>query len=277
MASPNFYASGAGGASGAELATVSPLLTSGHIWYVNNTTTGAADAVSPAGREKNKPLLTLAQAHTNASAGDIIFIGAGHTQTLTAEQTFDKANILVIGEGSSNATWPRFTRNGNIIMFNVTAAGVQFRNLRFPASGTATSAAKVTLVGDGTGIADCYFEAGTNDDGSQITIAQSGGVGNLFIRDTTIISTASAPSDQPNTGIISTNTFSRLEMDGVVFNGGSSGWAYPWACSIEAAITSIKGMNIELLNDSDVSFSTGTTGYFHVVRTSGSSRVVWTA
>jgi hypothetical protein len=39
----------------------------------------------------------------------------------------------------------------------------------------------------------------------------------------------------------------------------------------------MRGLNVDLLNNSDVTFATGTTGYFAVRYATGSARVVWTA
>ena len=55
-----------------------------------------SDAASPAGKDRIKPLATLAQACTNAATGDIIVCLAGHAETLTSGQTFSTANILVL-------------------------------------------------------------------------------------------------------------------------------------------------------------------------------------
>lgn len=273
MASPNFQSNGIGGTSGSEFATVSPLHSSGDVWYVYSVT--GADAASPRGKERIRPLATLAQAHTNAAAGDIIVCLSGHTETLTAAQTFNKAGLLVIGEGSGSSR-PRFTRFGNVVMFDVTAAGVVFDNLYFPASVTTSSAsARMRFAAAGDQCRNCYFECSTLDDGPSIETVT--GAQDIRIADTTIISTATSISDQPDSCIKVTNALSRLDLDTVVMNGGSSGWANPFAFNGAAAITTIRGINVDLLNDSDVTFATGTTGVLHIRNHSGSARVVWTA
>lgn len=273
MASPNLQTNGAGGSSGSEFATVAPIYTSGDVWYVYSVT--GSDAASPRGKERIRPLATLAQAHTNAAAGDVICILSGHTETLTAAQTFNKAGLLVIGEGSG-ATRPRFTRFGNVVMFDVTAAGVMFDNLFFPASVTTSSAsARMRFAGGGNQCRNCYFECSTLDDGPSIETVT--GAADILIRDTTVISTATSISDQPDSAIKVTNALSRLDLDTVTMDGGSSGWANPFTFNGAAAITTLRGINMDLLRDSDMTFATGTTGYLHVRNHSGSARVVWTA
>jgi hypothetical protein len=285
MASPNFYASGIGGTTGAELATLVPLYTSGNVWYVKSGT--GVDAAGNAGKERNKPLATLAQAHTNASAGDIIVFLASHSQTLTAVQVFDKAHLTILGEGSIAAgTGVTFARNANDEMFDVTAAGVQFVNLTLgPSATTSTTTALVRFAGAGGKLIGCYCRASTIDDGpilELITGADHFSMSKFTRSDGTVaqptfISTATTVADQPDNAIEITNAISHLTMDSVIIDGAASGWAQPFAVNGAAAVTGLKATNMELLNDSDVNLATGTTGYIHVVRTSGSSRVVWAA
>src|SRR5689334_19357234 len=115
MASPNIYPNGVGGSTGASLATAAPLYASGQVWYVSSTT--GVDGASPAGLDRVKPLATLAQAYTNAAAGDFIVCLSGHVETLTSAQTIGKADIKLVGEGTGSSR-PRFTRNADINMFD---------------------------------------------------------------------------------------------------------------------------------------------------------------
>lgn len=277
MASPNFYSTGNGGSSGSTLATVSPVLSSGTTWYVSSTATGAADAASPAGRERIKPLLTLAQAITNASANDTICILANHTETLTSTQTISTNGLNIIGEGTGSNR-PKFTRNiaANGVMWDVTGAGITIDNIYFPATATtASTGAKIKISNAVDRILNCYFEASTLDDGPQLETVTS--AGQLTIYNTTFISTASGPSDQPDSAIKITNALTDLTLDTVVFSGGSSGWANPFAFNGAGAITRLRAINCDLLLDSDVTLATGTVGYWHTRNKSGSARVVWAA
>ena len=277
MASPNFYSTGNGGSSGSTLATVSPVLSSGTTWYVSSTATGAADAASPAGRERIKPLLTLAQAVTNAAANDTICILANHTETLTSAQTINTAGLNIIGEGTGSNR-PKFTRNiaANGVLWDVTAAGVTIDNIYFPATATtASTGAKVKLSAAAPRVLNCYFEASTLDDGAQLQTVT--GASQVYVYNTTFISTASSPSDQPESAITVTNALTDMVLDTVVFSGGSSGWANPFAFNGAAAITRLRAINCDLLLDSDVTLATGTVGYWHTRSATGSGRVVWAA
>lgn len=273
MASPNIYFSGVGGTAGATLATVSPLYTSGTVWYVYATT--GVDGASPAGQDRVKPLATLAQAHTNASAGDTIVCLSGHTETLTAAQTFSKADIKVIGEGSGDNR-PKFTRNGNVQMFDVTAAGVVFWNIYFPTSVTTTSAlSRLRTAAVQTIVRDCYFQCGARDTGP--TYETITGASQAVLRDTTFIATGTSLTAQPHSAIKVTNALTDFDVDAVTLSGSTYGWSNQFAFNGAAAITRLRAINLDLLLDSDVTLATGTSGYVHPRNKSGSARVVWTA
>lgn len=272
MASPSIYPNGIGGTTGATLATVSPLYASGQVWYVSATT--GVDGASPAGLDRIKPLATLAQAHTNAAAGDFIVCLSGHTQTLTAAQTFDKADIKVLGEGSGSNR-PKFTRNGDVNMFDVTAAGVQFHNIYFPASTSASTKSRLRTAAVSTKVRDCYFECGASDTGPAAETIT--GASQAVFRDTTFISTATLLTAQPHSALKVTNAITDLEIDACAFSGGTTGWSNQHAVNIAGAVTRLCAINVDLLLDSDVTIVTGSTGYFHQRYKTGSARVLWAA
>jgi hypothetical protein len=273
VASPNINTNGVGGTTGAAIALLSPLYTSGDIWYVSSST--GSDAAAPRGKERIRPLATLAQACTNAAVGDIIVCLSGHAETLTSGQTFSEANQLIIGEGSGS-TRPRFTRGADIVMFNVTAAGVQFNNIYFPATTVASTSSRVKFAGVRNELIGCYFECGTLDNGAALeTVTGASQVGitgsNYFV------STSTSTASQPANAITVTNTITDLEIDTLVLDGGSSGWSDPYALKVSGAITRMRATNVDLLGDSDVTIVTGTTGHFHIRNKTGSPRVAWAA
>lgn len=272
MASPNIYYSGCGGTSGATLATVAPLYTSGTVWYVSSVT--GTDAVSPAGQDRIKPLATLSQAHTNASAGDTIVCLSGHAETLTSAITFNKTDIKVISEGSGSNR-ARFTRNADINMFDVTAAGVVFWNIYFVASSTASTKSRLRTAAANSNWRSCYFECGANDTGPAAETVT--GAGSVRIVDTSFVSTSTSTGTQPHSALKVTNAITDLEIEAVTFDGGSSGWSNQYAMNVAGAVTRLRAMNIDLLNDSDVTIVTGTSGYFSPRYKSGSARLVWAA
>ncbi len=272
MASPNNYKTGAGGSTGDTLATASQLDLSGHIWYVHSGT--GTDAASPRGRERVRPLATLAQAHTNAAVGDIIDFLSGHAETLTASQIIAKAGLRLVSEGTGTSR-ARFTCNGAVVMFDVTAAGVLLGNLYLPQSTTAPTPARVQIAAVGCDVRGCYFECGANDTVEALRFAS--GAGQCSIRDTTFISTATSVAAQPESAVAVTAAMSDLTLDNVVFDGGTTGWSNPFTFDAQAAITRLMATNVDLLRDSDMTVATGSVYVVGIRNRSGSARVVLTA
>ncbi len=274
MASPNPYFNGAGETSGSALAQLLPMLLSGSFWYVDAA--HGTDAASPRGKERIRPLATLAQACTNAAAGDIIVLLEGHAETLTSAQTFATAGIRVVSAGSGSAR-AHFTRSGDINLFDVTAAGVEFNNIYFSASsGTISTKARVRMAGVNDRVVGCYFESGaTYDTGPQLEFIT--GASQVAVESTFFVSTSTDVTLQPESAIKVTNAVTDMTLDTVVFDGGSSGWSNPYAFNGAAAVTRFRGYNIDLLHDSDGILATGSTYDVHIRNKSGSSRWVCTA
>jgi len=273
VASPNIQNNGVGGTTGAALALLAPLYTSGDFWYVSSTT--GSDAAAPRGKERIRPLATLAQAVTNAAAGDIIVCLSGHAETLTGSQAFASANITLLGEGSGSSR-PRFTRNADIVMFNVTGAGFRIDNIFFPASTVASALSRVKFAGINDRMTGCYFECGTLDNGPSLETV-TGAAQVSVTGGTYFVSTSTTAASQPDSGIKITNAITDLELDTVIFDGGSSGWANPYALNGAGAVTRLRATNMDMLHDSDATLATGTSGYWHTRNKSGSARLVWTA
>lgn len=260
MASPNIYPGGAGGSSGDELATFNNITTSGDIWYVSSLT--GTDAVSPAGKDRVRPLRTLAQAHTNAAAGDIIQFLSGHNEALAAAQVFNKAGLRMISEGAAGtASAARFTCNGAVAMFDITAAGVWFGGLYFPQSTVAASPARIRIANGGSVIRGCYFECGATDTVTSVSYIAGSGTGT--IRSSTFISTATVVTAQPAAAVTVTSAMSDLVIDNVTFDGGTAGWVNGIAFTTAGAVTRLTATNIDLLRDTD--FQVATTGSVYTV------------
>lgn len=199
---------------------------------------------------------------------------SGHTETLTAAQTFSKADIKLIGEGSGSNR-PKFTRNGDVNMFDITAAGVVVWNIYFPASASASTKSRWRTAGANSNLRDCYFECGANDTGPAAETIT--GAGSVVVRGTSFVSTATTVSAQPSQAMKVTNAITDLELDTVVFDGGTTGWSNQYAFNAAGAVTRLRALSLDLLNDSDVTIVTGSSGYVTVRNKSGSARVVWAA
>lgn len=271
MASPNHWPNGIAGTAGAALATGSPLLASGEVYYVSSTTSGAADSGS--GKERSRPWATLGFALTQVSANDTVVCLANHAETLDSG-TYSTAGITIIGEGSG-ATRPRFAKDSDTVA-TFSGAGVTLWNLWFSASGIATTNSRIALSGASAVVRDCYFESGTSENSGAACLGLSGS--NCRILDTTFIATGGSIADQGYTGISVTANITDLYLEAVVFDGGAASWGAGAAfVAASNTITRLKMINVDLLNDSDIILPTGCTGLILVRNTSGSARIVWTA
>lgn len=274
MASPNNYSGGIGGSSGDELATAPTLQMSGTTWYVSSLT--GANAASPAGKDRIKPLATLAQAVTNSAAGDIICLLSGHTETLTASQTISKAGLSIISEGAAGSTnAARFTCNGAVVMLDITAAGVWLGGIYFAASSTAPTPARVRIAGASSMVRGCYFECGASDTVPALQYVT--GAGTATVRDTTFVSTATLVTAQPHSAINVLNAMSDLTLERVTFSGGVTGWSNQFAFDAAAAVTRLTVTATDLLLDSDMTVATASVYKVGIRNKSGSARVVLTA
>lgn len=272
MAAPKAYDRGTGATTGSEIATSYPLHHTGDVWFVYSVT--GSDAASPRGLARERPLATLAQAHTNAAAGDIICVLEGHQETVSAALTLSKARIKILGEGSGT-TRPRFTRSANAIVLDVTADDVLIYGLYFVASTAAAATARIRTANARTEVASCYFEHGSNDTGTGIQLVT--GWAGVRIAENTFKSTSTSVSSQPESAVTVTNAGTRLDLYKNTFDGGSSGWSNPYAFVTAAAITELRAILNDTLNDADGIMTTGSTGLRIPRNLSGSNRWVWPA
>jgi len=249
---------------------MSHLLITGDVWYLHYGT--GTDGSH--GKDRQKPLKTLAQAYTNAAANDAIVCLSGHAETLTGVQTLGKAGLALVSEGTGSAR-ARFTRNANAVLFDVTADDVVLGNLYFVQGATAAASATVKVATKGVEIRGCYLELGTADDAAGIEFVT--GAERCLIKNTSLVSVASAASDQPHGAIKVTNAMTRLDLDNVIIDGGTAHWAQPFAFNVAAAVTRLRGYNVYFLNGSDLTVATGSTGFIGSADPSGGARVVWTA
>lgn len=137
----------------------SDIETTGVTYWVDSVTGSDANA----GTNRNSPKATLASAYTAATAnnGDMIVLFSTHAETLTASQSFSKAGVRLMGLGSGSGK-PTFTLNGNVDMFNLSAARQEINNIKFPAS-TSANTARINTAATGCRIINCDFTCGVND------------------------------------------------------------------------------------------------------------------
>lgn len=264
MASPNSYPNGLAG-TGPSLATYTNDYFSGVVYWLD--TVNGND--SNAGTDRELPVKTLAQAYTNASAGDTIVIEAGSSESLSGSQTLGKAFLSVIGLGTGSSR-PRYTAAGTIDMFSITGAATRIHNLYFPAS-TAVATSRIKTAAAETEIDSCYFECGASDTACAVLVATGGN--SCRIVDASCVVTASRPA----VGVSVTGAVTDLRIKGLTLDGGSYGWT-DYALKVSAAATRMFITNVTLNNRSDIGVTATATSYkIFGVNASGTGRVVITA
>lgn len=273
MSSPNIYPVGIGGSSGDALITVAPIYMTGQIWHVSSAT--GSDAVSPRGLDRNTPLATLAQAVTNASAGDVIVFHENHAQTLTSQQAISK-RLILISEGTGTAR-ARFTNGiGSVTQMWDISAPCLLGNIYFPAS-TGTAGSNRIRIGSGaagTVMRGCYFEAGALDNSGALLLNTN--ANNVHVTDTTFAVTAAGGTSQ--CGLSIGGAVSTLVLDQVVFDASTYGWGFSYGLDLSGgAVTNLIATNISFLNGSDATIATGSSGLLHAGSTSGTPKIVWAA
>lgn len=262
MASPYNYPNGIDG-TGPTIADLTGVYLSGQLIYLDTVLGNNANT----GYEPELPVATLAQAYTNAAAGDVIVIAAGSAESLSGVQTLGKAGVRVVGLGTGS-TRPRYTCTGAVVMFDVTAAGVKIENLYFPAS-TAAATARISTAAAQTEIKDCYFECGASDTNRAVRVAASGN--NARVEGCSFVTVASRPA----IGLEVSGAVTDTALKNLTFDGGSFGWT-DYALKISAAATRIELNTVALNNRSDFGITVTATSY-QLFGLTGSGRVVITA
>lgn len=248
---------------------------SGRVWYVcNATAANGADAASPAGQQRTRPLVTTAQAITNASAGDTIQYLEGHAETIAVTVALSKAGLKFWSEGT-DATRATFTLSAATTLLNITAAGVWLENFTFvtPTAAGGTAQVAVTAV-TGVQIQNCTFQCG-NTITAGLSVAT--GASALRVGGCTFTSTSTTIATRPVSGVLmAAGTGTDYFMDACTFDGGTVGWSdYALKCS--QAVTRFAAIDLDLLNDSDVIVATGSQYTLHRRNASGSSWMELTA
>lgn len=270
-----FLPAGIGELLGDQLVTGYPLQTPGSIWYVQSTT--GVDAASPAGKDKDRPLATLAQAQTNATAGDIIVLLPAHVESL-AGLTITK-QLTIVGAGSSGGK-PTATLNGNNAGFSrliIGAAACEIRNIYFPSSlvSTTTAALEVGAFAD-TQVSGCYFEQGANETSAtnQGGLYFSSSTTGIRIVNCTFACTAVATSARPGYCLRLNANMTDARIEGCVFDDGPIGFSRA-AASLAGTNTRLRIERVSLLRGAVMQIGAASTGYANVSTVTGAGRVEW--
>lgn len=236
--------------TGPDIALYGANYLSGNVLWVSSTATGASDA--NAGTEPELPKATLTSAYSVASAGDLIIVAANHVETISVANVMGTANVCILGLGLGSSR-PKFTSATAGAMWTANVAGLEFRNLYFPAS-TAATTARISIAAGGTDctIANCYFEAGTNDGTSCVTVTGA----RAWLKSCDFVTTASRPAR----AILVNGAVASCAFEDILIDGGSYGWVSP-ALGVTAAATLMQFQNIRLANKSDLVITASSTSY----------------
>lgn len=272
MATPNTYPSGAGESLGDSFVTSSPLVTTGYVWWVNSAT--GADAASPRGRDRTRPLATLGQAYTNAAAGDIIVLMDGHAETLTGALTLAKDGLIIVGAGSSGGLpTVKLTNDqaaGSLLV--VSSHATQIKNIWFEENAQTCATRRVSIAGDGARLVGCYFQCGATDTGAAVEL--SGGY--PTIRSCTFVSTATALASQPSTGILLDTAISGPVIEDSTFDAGTAGFSGFHAIrNTSAIITGGIITNVTLLRGADVLLDSSGTWNLSGIESDSGALIDW--
>lgn len=229
-------------------------------WYVHATL--GTDAASPAGKDPQAPLATIAQAVTNASANDVIVLLDGHAETLTAAQTVSKRGLVIVGCGATAGVPNVVLTNDSAAasMFSVSAANVQFRNIRFATNAQANSQPRIAVTGAGFVMDGCYVQGNQYDDGTAVQLGS--GADYATIRDTTFVSTATSQATRPESAVKTSAAVAGLRLVGVSVSDGSYGWSNGYAVDLNGgAVTDLLADSVSLLLGASIRLGSSCTGY----------------
>lgn len=141
----------------------------GKVWWVNSAIGSDLSASAGYGKTPRKPLKTVAGAlaRTDLTAGDIILVAPGHTESVTkaAGWLMATANVSIIGLGQQNQRPLITLSTATTATIKATAAGCAIRNIRIDATGI-DAIAKIFDV----------QAAGFTLDGNDIYFAKTGAV-----------------------------------------------------------------------------------------------------
>lgn len=259
---------GAGELTGDALITQGVFQATGAVYYVHAPTgSGAASGINRA-----RPFNTLSTAQIAASDGDTIVLMDGHFEDLSGGMTISKRLTIVAGGTSSGQPTVYFQASAAIVLFTITAAGVQFRNIKFKASTVANSNAHVSCNVANLSVIGCRFERDGNDTGAGISLGAA--ASSFRCRNTTFVSTATAATPVPGPGILVSGAASDPTVEGCVFDGGTYGFINGYAYSETAAPTRRRGESISMLRGADALFhASAAESYWQQTTSSSDARI----
>ena len=246
--------------------TASGFMHSGDIYYVDSSNSNASDSAPGEGTIRNRPLATLAQAQTNATAsnGDLVVIESGHTETLTSPLVLSKDGIAYLGMGSgddralftlADLVAAPYTTPANL--FDLSGANIWIGNIRWVSTcATSSHTEMVQLAAAGQVIDGCSSTQGLQDQYGIYTTALATEV---WIRANTFTRSALPPAGTENHAIGLGHTAEGYTV--VEDNSLDPTTSYFWGATsrlkggitdVSASMGSVHILGNTLLNGSDI-------------------------
>lgn len=266
-----FFQQGCGGTTGAAITALAPYMSSGTVWYVDSET--GTDAASPAGQNREKPLATLAQAHSNAANnGDVIILLETHNEVLTGNVILSKG-VIVAAEGSSSGV-PTveigFDAAGRLFLSGV---GTELHNVKLTPRTAAGANPRVNMATQ-TAMRGCYIECDEHDTGAGVQL--DSGADNVVVESCTFISVATDATAQPESALkISGASSTDLLITGCVFSDGTVGFSNFYACDLSSdAVTRLEIRNLSLLLGAELKINSSSVYRIAGVTSTGGGKIV---
>jgi hypothetical protein len=146
-----------------------------NVWFVNNRATPSFGGTP--GTSRDLPFQSLADALARAQPFDVIYVGPGHAENITASMVFSgtasggpntgaqaiPAGVRIIGEGAGTNR-PTFTLTAVASTIALAAANCSIENIRIlcPQTGTTTTTAMVTVTAAGCAVRQCQFQGSSS-------------------------------------------------------------------------------------------------------------------
>jgi len=132
--------------------------TGGDIYFAGSAN---ANAAATGGYYSDVPTLTLAQAQTlcTAANGDVVFVQAGHAETITgaAGITFSKSGVKYVGLGNGRARPTITFSTSTAAQLIVSGANITFENFIFDFTGIDAIVAAIYVTANDVRFDNCEF------------------------------------------------------------------------------------------------------------------------
>lgn len=269
MTIPTLHPAGLGEALGDTLITTYPLYIGARVWWV-----AAGGDDSNQGLERRQPFATLETAISEASDGDWIVVVDGYTETRTTPYAVNK-RLTIIGSGQSDGK-PTVKLTPNAAsepLFNVSVAGVSLRNLWIEENAQANDEPRINVTGTRFRMVGCYVECNGFDDDYALYLAAASG--DYELRSCTFVSTATAQDSVPQPAVAVAQTPLRVLMRGVVFDGGTYGFANGIAYNELVPVPQLEIEQLSLLRGADMTIDADTIGGVLPTTQTGNPRISW--